>query len=182
MAQEYMVGDQRFASKRPDVLTYQTDELEDDVVIAGPIRPRLNLTSTGTDGDFVVKLIDVYPSSYPEPAGAAPSPFAVPMAGYQQLLRGEPFRAKFRNSFEKPEPLEPGKPFVIEYVMPDVSHVFRRGHRIMIQVQSSWFPLNDRNPQKFCDIPNAKESDFVKVTQRLLRNRAMPSHVVLPVL
>ena len=182
MPQEYMVSDQRFAARRPDVLTYQTDVLEEDVTAAGPIRPRLHLQSTGTDADFVVKLIDVYPSDYPEPEGATPSVFAMPMAGYQQLLRGEPFRAKFRKSMEKPEPLEPGKPFLLEYVMPDVSHVFRRGHRIMVQIQSSWFPLNDRNPQKFCDIPNARESDFVKATQRLYRSRTLPSSVMLPVL
>ena len=182
MVQEYMVSDQRFAAKRPDVLTYQTDVLEEDLTIAGPMEPRLHLQSTGTDADFVVKLIDVYPNDFPEPAEAAPVPFAAPMAGYQQLLRGEPFRAKFRKSMEKPEPLEPGKPFTIEYVMPDVAHVFRRGHRIMVQIQSSWFPLNDRNPQKFCDIPNARESDFVKATQRLYRTRTMPSHIVLPTL
>ena len=182
MVQEYMVSDQRFASKRPDVLTYQTEVLEEDVTVTGPVEPRLHLQSTGTDADFVVKLIDVYPHEFPEPEGVTPGQYNVPMSGYQQLLRGEPFRAKFRKSMEKPEPLEPGKPFLIEYVMPDVAHVFRRGHRIMVQMQSSWFPLNDRNPQKFCDIPNARESDFVKATQRLYRTRAMPSHLVLPVL
>lgn len=183
MVQEYMVSDQRFASKRPDVLTYQTDVLEEDLTIAGPIQPRLHLSSTGTDSDFVVKLIDVYPNDYPEPPGPpATGVFQVPMAGYQQLLRGEPFRAKFRNSFEQPEPLEAGKPFRLEYVMPDVAHVFRRGHRIMVQIQSSWFPLNDRNPQKFGDIPNLRESDFVKATQRLYRTRALPSAIVLPML
>ena len=190
MVQEYMVSDQRFASKRPDVLTYQTDALEEDLTIAGPITPRLHLSSTGTDSDFVVKLIDVYPGDYTDApaapgaggAAVAANPFAVPMAHYQQLLRGEPFRAKFRNSFEKPEPLEPGKAFRLEYIMPDVAHVFRRGHRVMVQIQSSWFPLNDRNPQKFCDIPNAREADFVKATQRLYRSRSMPSNIVLPLL
>jgi putative CocE/NonD family hydrolase len=161
---EYMVEDQRFAASRPDVLVYKTDPLEDDVTIAGPITVRLSVSSTGTDSDWIVKLIDVYSGDYPNPE---PNPAGVQMGGYQQLVRGEPMRAKFRNSFEKPEPLEPGKATKIKWVMPDVDHTFRRGHRIMVQVQSSWFPLVDRNPQKFCDIYSASADDFQKATERV---------------
>jgi len=175
----YMVSDQRFAAKRPDVLVYQSEILEEDLTIAGPIKPNLWITSTGTDADFVVKLIDVYPNDFPNPD---PNPNDLQMGGYQQLLRGEPFRAKFRSSLEKPEPLEPGKLTKIEFSMPDLCHVFRRGHRIMVQVQSSWFPLVDRNPQTFVDIPNAKPEEFVKATQTLRHSAKAASFVDLGVL
>jgi len=165
MAQEYMVSDQRFASTRPDVLTYTSDILEEDLIVAGPIQPSLFLQSTATDADYVVKLIDVYPDDYPE------------HGGYQQLLRGEPFRAKFRDSMEKPKALEPGKLFQLNYSMPDICHVFRRGHRIMVQVQSSWFPLVDLNPQRFVDIPNAKPGDFIRATHRVYHDTARPSSI-----
>lgn len=180
--QRYMVDDQRFAGQRTDVLVYQTDPLEEDVTIAGPISPKLKVASTGTDSDFVVKLIDVYPDDYPDNQEADPgkrvltSP-PVRMGGYQQLLRGEPMRAKYRNSWEKPEPLVPGKLAEINFSMPDVYHTFRRGHRIMVQVQSSWFPLVDRNPQTFVDIPNAKPEDFRKATQRVVRRKESASGV-----
>jgi len=170
MTREHMVEDQRFASSRTDVLTYQTDELEQDVVLAGPITPSLFVSTTGTDSDFVVKLIDVYPEDFPDPD---PNPAGVHMGGFQQLVRGEIFRGKFRNSFSRPEPFTPGKVEKIEYVMPDVNHAFRRGHRIMVQIQSSWFPLADRNPQKFLDIYNAKSTDFVKATERVYRNSSV---------
>jgi hypothetical protein len=174
MTREHMVEDQRFASRRTDVLTYQTEELTEDVTIAGPLTPTLYVSTTGTDSDWVVKLIDVYPSDYPDPK---PNPTGVRMAGYQQLIRGEVMRGKFRNSYEKPEPFVPGKMEKVEFVMPDVNHCFRRGHRIMIQIQSSWFPLADRNPQQFLDIYNAKASDFIKATQRVYRMTAGPSGV-----
>jgi putative CocE/NonD family hydrolase len=174
MTREHMVEDQRFASTRPDVLTYQTGELEEDVVLAGPISPSLFVSTTGTDSDFVVKLIDVYPEDFPDPD---PNPTGIKMGGFQQLVRGEVFRGKFRNSFSKPEPFTPGKVEKIEYTMPDVAHAFRRGHRIMIQIQSTWFPLVDRNPQKFLDIYNAKTSDFVKATQRVYRSTGSPSAI-----
>ena len=169
--QRYMVDDQRFASYRPDVLVYETDPLPEDVTIAGPISPKLKVASSGTDSDFDVKLIDVYPQDYPDPDDTshgnkhvldAPP---VHMGGYQQLLRGEPFRAKFRNSWEKPEPLIPGKETEIDFQMPDLFHTFRRGHRIMVQMQSSWFPLTDRNPQTFTDIPYATPEQFQKATE-----------------
>jgi hypothetical protein len=121
-----------------------------------------------------VKLIDVYPADFPDPD---PNPRGVRMGGYEQLVRGEPFRGKFRNSFEKPEPFQPGKPAKVEFVMPDVYHTFRSGHRMMLHVQSSWFPLVDRNPQKFMQIYLAKEADFQKATQRVYRSRDLPSLV-----
>jgi putative CocE/NonD family hydrolase len=173
--QRYMDDDQRFASERPDVLVYETEPLDEDVTIAGPVSPKLKISSTGTDSDFVVKLIDVYPDDYPDTdleslgkriLGAPP----IHMAGYQQLLRGEPMRAKFRTSWEKPEPLAPGKLTEVDFTMPDVNHTFRKGHRIMVQVQSSWFPLVDRNPQSFVDIPHAKPEDFKKATERVFHS------------
>jgi putative CocE/NonD family hydrolase len=164
MSREYMVDDQRFASSRPDVLVYESGVLDEDVTIAGPITARLHVSTSGTDSDWIVKLIDVYSGDYPNPE---PNPTGVQMGGYQQLVRGEPMRGKFRNSYEKPEPFEPGKVTQVDWVMPDAYHTFRRGHRIMVQVQSSWFPLVDRNPQKFCDIYRAQSDDFQKATERV---------------
>ncbi len=172
MPGDYMTHDQRFASRRTDVLVYQTEPLETDLTLAGPVTASLHVSTTGTDSDFVVKLIDVYPADFPDPD---PNPRGVRMGGYEQLVRGEPFRGKFRNSFEKPEPFQPGKPVKVEFVMPDVYHTFRSGHRMMLHVQSSWFPLVDRNPQKFMQIHLAKEADFQKATQRVYRSRDLPS-------
>lgn len=162
--QDYMDADQRFAAERPDVLVYETAPLDHDVVFAGPIRVSLHVSTSGTDSDFVVKLIDVYPDGYPDPD---PNPTGVHMSGYQQLVRGEPFRGKFRKSFEKPVAFQPGVADTVAWTMPDILHSFRRGHRIMIQVQSSWFPLTDRNPQVFGDIPNMHPADFRKATERV---------------
>ena len=184
MTRDYMTEDQRFAASRPDVLVYETAPLDDDLTIAGPIKVNLQVSTTGTDSDFVVKVIDVYPGSYPTPQPAANQPVpanAVKMGGYQQLVRGEPFRAKFRNGFERPEAIIPNKPTKISYDLPDVYHTFRKGHKIMVQVQSSWFPLVDRNPQKFMDIPKAKATDFQKATQRVYRSRDLSSSVVVSV-
>jgi hypothetical protein len=181
--QRYMVDDQRFASERPDVLTYVSDPLEDDVTIAGPISPKLKVASSSTDSDFVVKLIDVYPDNYPDATeSGAPNKRILDapplhMGGYQQLLRGEPFRAKFRNSWEKPEPLVPEKLTEINFTMPDLFHTFRRGHRIMVQVQSSWFPLTDRNPQIFADIPNVPPEQFTKATEQVFHQKDAASGV-----
>ena len=186
--QEYMVGDQRFASTRTDVMVYQTDVLEEDVTIAGPLSPRLFVSTTGTDSDFVLKLIDVYPPEYPEEPStttARPKDPQTPrfvMAGYQQLIRGEPMRGKFRKSFEKPEAFVPGKVEAVNFQMPDVLHTFRRGHRIMVHVQSSWFPLIDLNPQTFIRIPEAKPEDFIKATQRVYRSGAQASGLEVLVL
>jgi uncharacterized protein len=179
MPGDYMSEDQRFASRRPDVLAYETEPLDHDVVIAGPVVPSLRVSTSGTDSDFDVKLVDVYPNDYPNPD---PNSRAVPMGGYQQLVRGEPFRGKFRNSLEKPDPFTPGRIEKIEFAMPDVFHVFRRGHRIMVQIQSSWFPLTDRNPQKFVDIPKAKASDFEKAVERVYRGGADGSRLRVLVL
>ena len=192
--QEYMVSDQRFAANRTDVVVYQTPVLQEDVTIIGPLSPHLFVSTTGTDSDWDVKLIDVYPSDYldskldePRPEDKAKPRTDVPppsftMAGYLQLVRGEPFRGKFRHSFEKPEPFTPGKVEKIDFTMQDVNHTFRRGHRIMVQVQSSWFPLTDRNPQTFVNIPDAKPSDFVKATERVYHSKQEPSGVGVLVL
>jgi putative CocE/NonD family hydrolase len=179
MPRTYMVEDQRFAARRPDVLVYQTDPLTEDVTIAGPIAASLFVSTTGTDSDWVVKLIDVYTSDHPAPE---PNPARVEMGHYQQLVRGEPLRGKFRDGYDQPKPFEPGKVTKVEWAMPDVCHTFRTGHRIMVQVQSSWFPLLDRNPQKFCDIYRAKAEDFQKATQRIHRAQATPSLVRVSVL
>ncbi|MEZ5351825.1 MAG: CocE/NonD family hydrolase [Bryobacteraceae bacterium] len=174
MTREYMTDDQRHASTRPDVLVYQTEPLDGDVTLAGPFTASLQVSVTGTDADFVVKLVDVYPDDYPDPK---PNPKGIRMGGYQQLVRGEPFRGRFRNSFSKPEPFEPGKLSKVEFELPDIYHTFRREHRIMVQVQSTWFPLVDRNPQKFVDIYNARETDFQAANHRVYRGRANASHL-----
>jgi putative CocE/NonD family hydrolase len=187
MTREYMVDDQRFAAARPDVLVYETDELAEDVTIAGPITASLQVATSGTDSDWIVKLIDVYPSTYPDPAPVTGpvNPFIATysrMGGYQQLVRGEPMRGKFRNGFEKPEPFEPNKVARVEYAMPDVLHTFRRGHRIMVQVQSTWFPLVNLNPQTFVNVNAAKPTDFRKASQRVYRSRSLGSKITVLVL
>jgi putative CocE/NonD family hydrolase len=179
MKPEYMTGDQRFAATRPDVLAYETDPLPSDVTVTGPLTPSLFVSTSGTDSDFVVKLIDVYPDDAPD---NDPNPAGVRMGGYEQLVRGEPMRGRFRKSYQNPQPFVPGDVDKIEYTMPDVYHTFRRGHRIMVQVQSSWFPLVDRNPQTFVDIYSAKASDFQKATERLYRSRASGSRLIVNVL
>ena len=192
--QEYMVSDQRFAASRTDVLTYETAVLQEDVTIVGPVSPRLFVSTTGTDSDWDVKLVDVYPPDYPQSKLDEPQqeergkpqtdvgPRAFTMGGYQQLVRGEPFRGKFRHSFEKPEAFTPGKVEEVAFAMQDVNHTFRRGHRIMVQIQSSWFPLTDRNPQKFLNIPDAKPSDFVKATERVYHGEGQASGIEVNVL
>jgi putative CocE/NonD family hydrolase len=179
MTREHMIADQRFASTRPDVLVYETEPLNADVTLAGPVEPRLFVSTSGTDSDWVVKLIDVYPDTFPNPD---PNPTGVKMGGYQQLVRGELMRGRYRHSYEKPEPFIPAKVDQVDYSMPDINHTFRRGHRIMIQVQSTWFPLADRNPQKFVDIYNARAADFQKATERAYRSRTSPSSVQVRVL
>ncbi len=178
MLREHMTADQRLQGRRSDVLVYETDPLDEEITLAGPIRPSLMVSTSGTDSDFVVKLIDVYPSDLQTPE---PNPAHVALGGYQQLVRGEVMRGRFRNSYEKPEAFVPGQATKIEYVMPDVNHTFGRGHRIMIQVQSSWFPLVDLNPQKFVDIYTAKAADFQKATERVYRSSKAPSKVTVMV-
>jgi putative CocE/NonD family hydrolase len=175
MTREHMTDDQRQAARRPDVLVYQTAPLTQDVTIAGPLKPELFVSTSGTDSDFVVKLIDVYPDNFPD---NPENPKDVHLGAYEQLIRGELFRGRFRNSYEKPEAFEPNKVTKIAYEMPDVNHTFRRGHRIMVQVQSTWFPLVDLNPQKFVpNIYNAKPSDFQKATERVYHSGPNQSHI-----
>ncbi|MGA2263975.1 MAG: CocE/NonD family hydrolase, partial [Acidobacteriota bacterium] len=181
----YMTEDQRFAATRPDVLVYKSDVLDHDVTVFGPIQVDLKVSTSGTDSDFDVKVIDVYPGDAPDYnnsplPGQQPAAQAVsPMGGYQQLIRGEPFRGKFRKGFEKPVPFEPGKPDRITFNLPDIAHTFRQGHRIMVQIQSSWFPLTDRNPQKFVEIPKAQPTDFVKAVQHVYFGGADGSKITL---
>jgi uncharacterized protein len=173
MTVEYMVEDQRFAARRPDVLVYQTPLLDSDVTVAGPINVELWVTTTGTDADFVVKLIDVQPDG----TNVASLP------NYQMMVRSEVIRGRFRDSFEKPTAFEPGVPSRVRLELLDVLHRFKKGHRIMVQVQSSWFPLVDLNPQRF--IPNiylARPDDFQKATHRILRSASHPSRVHLGVI
>ena len=174
----YPVHDQRFAAARSDVLVYETEPLEEDLTFAGPLKATLHVSTTGTDADWVVKLVDVYAGDFPDPD---PNPAHVRMGGYQQLVRGDVFRGKFRNSFERPEPFEPGKRTRIEFTLPDVCHTFRRGHHVMVQVQSSWFPLVDRNPQTFVNIPTAKAEDFRKAAQRVYRSANAASSLTVQV-
>jgi putative CocE/NonD family hydrolase len=182
----YMTEDQRFAAMRPDVLVFRTEPLDHDVAVFGPIGVDLKVSTTGTDSDFDVKVIDVFPGDYPDynaPApGAAPTAApGAPMGGYQQLIRGEPFRGKFRKSFEKPVPFVPNQPDRIAFTLPDIAHTWRQGHRIMVQIQSSWFPLTDRNPQKFIEIPKALPEDFQKAFERVYFGGADGSRIQLRV-
>ena len=169
-----MSDDQRFAARRPDVLVFKTDLLTDDVTVGGPVIADLLVSISSTDADFVVKLIDVFPDDF-----AYASKTAYEMGGYQMLVRGEVMRGKFRNSFEKPEAFVPGKSTRVTYALPDVAHTFKKGHRIMVQVQSSWFPLVDRNPQKFIDIYHAEDVDFQKAIIHIYHNG---SKIILPVI
>lgn len=174
LSPEYMTADQRFAARRPDVLTYETDVLTEEVTLAGPLTADLRVSTSGSDADWIVKLIDVLPADTPDPN---PNPTGVKLGNYQQLVRGEIMRGKFRNSLEKPEPFEPNRPTAVTFTLPDVYHTFRRGHKIMVQVQSSWFPLVDRNPQTFVDIYRAQESDFQKAVHRVYHSAALPSKI-----
>ena len=171
---DYFVEDQRFAASRPDVLVYAGEPLTEDVTISGPIKAELYISTTGTDADWVVKVIDVYPDDAPDPKS---NPANIRMGGYQRLVRGDIMRGKFRSSFERPEPFVPGRVTKVEFELPDVQHAFLKGHRIMVQVQSSWFPLFDRNPQTFCNIRQAVESDFKKATHRVYRTGQYPSGI-----
>jgi putative CocE/NonD family hydrolase len=178
-AHEYMVWDQRFAATRPDVLVYQTEPLTEAVTLAGPITADLVVATSGTDADWVVKVIDVYPNDTPDPT---PNPTGVHLGGYQQLIRGDVMRGKFRNGFERPEPFVPNQPTPVRFVLNDVLHTFRPGHRIMVQIQSSWFPLVDRNPQRFVDIYRAQPADFRKAAMRVYHAPGRASRLTLSVI
>lgn len=161
---EYMIEDQRFASKRPDVMVYQTDVLNNDITTLGPINVHLYVSTSGTDADYIVKIIDVFPeqlNDYPK------NEKNIPMGGYQMLVRGDVLRGKFRNSLEEPEPIIPNEIVKISFELPDVAHQFKKGHRIMIQIQNSWFPLVNINPQQFLNIYEAEEKDFIEATHRI---------------
>ena len=173
----YMLDDQTWASKRKDVVTFTGPTITSDLTVAGPVDVDFWVTTSGTDGDFVVKLIDVYPASELSKTRTDTS-----MANYQMLVRGDVMRGKFRNSFEKPEPFVPGQPTRVHFKMNDVLHTFRYGHKVMIQVQSNWFPLVDRNPNKFIDIYSAKDSDYEKATISLLFGPSHASKVSIGVL
>ncbi len=175
----YPVHDQRFAASRPDVLVYETEPLEEDLTLAGPLPVTLQVSTTGTDSDWIVKVIDVYAPDFPD---LDPNPAHVRMGGYQQLVRGDVFRGRFRKSFEHPEAFTPGEVSRIDIQLPDVFHTFRRKHRLMIQVQSTWFPLVDRNPQTFVNIATARPEDFRKATQRVYRSTQAASSILLPIL
>lgn len=179
MKRGYMAEDQRHASRRPDVLVYQSEVLTEDVTVGGPVGVNLHVSTTGTDADFIVKLIDVYPDDAKD---ADDDPSTAPAGGLQMMVRGEPFRAKFRDGFERPAPMKPGEVTKVAWTMPDVYHTFKKGHRLMVHVQSSWFPLVDRNPQKFVDIYRATAADFQKATQRVYHSKAFNSHLQLSVI
>jgi uncharacterized protein len=172
MTNEYMVDDQRFAARRPDVLTYQTEVFTEDMVVAGPIEVDLWVSTTGTDADWIVKLIDVRPDA----------PEATPLAGYQMLIRSEVMRGRFRNDYAKPEPFIPGEPTRVQFELLDVLHRFQKGHRLMVQIQSTWFPLVDRNPQTY--VPNiyfAAPDSFKKATHRVYRSSQYPTNLKIEV-
>jgi putative CocE/NonD family hydrolase len=183
---EYMTDDQRFASRRPDVLSFQTNLLTEDLTLAGVVTADLKVSLSSTDADFVVKIIDVFPDDFKyaddidQPRRSNGGSY--PMGGYQMLVRGEIMRGKFRNSFEKPEPFKPNKIETVKFDLPDVAHTFKKGHRLMVQVQSSWFPLADRNPQQFVNIYECDENAFQKATIRIYHDAVNSSNIVLPIL
>ena len=168
----WKVEDQRFVHGRPDILSYETKTLEEDVTISGDIIMNLFASTSGTDSDWIVKLIDVYPESIEDDRL---------MSGYQLMIADEVVRAKFRNGFEKPEPLIANQVEGYSIDLNSRHHTFKKGHRIMLQIQSTWFPLIDRNPQKFIDIPNADQSDYQKATQKVYYSNSFQSHLILPV-
>jgi uncharacterized protein len=180
MSAVYMTDDQRFGAKRPDVLMFQTDVLQQDLTFAGPIIAGLTVSTSGTDSDWVVKVIDVFPEDMPGMGtGAVPKP----LAGYQMMVRSEVIRGRFRNSYEKPEPFKPNEPAAVRLALQDVLHTFKKGHRVMVQVSSTWFPLADRNPQRYVDnIFRAKDDDFTIATQRVYCSPQHPSMLEVGIL
>ena len=174
----WMVEDQRFAAHRPDVLVYKSDVLTEDVTIAGPIIADLFVSTTGTDADWIVKLIDVYPDTTSERGADS----GMRMGGFQMMLAGEVFRAKYRNSFADPEPLVANQVTEISFDLGDKCHTFKQGHRIMVQVQSTWFPVIDRNPQRFVDIYHATEEDYESAVHKVNRSEEYSSRVKVRVL
>jgi putative CocE/NonD family hydrolase len=175
---EYMTDDQRFASRRPDVVVFQSPVLATDITVTGTVIADLLVSISTTDADFVVKVIDVFPDNMRYNAG----PQEYPMGGYQMLVRGEVMRGRYRNSLEKPAAFTPNKPERVKFELPDIAHTFKKGHRMMIQVQSSWFPLVDRNPQQFINIYTCDDKDFQKATIKIHHDAKNASAIILPVL
>jgi putative CocE/NonD family hydrolase len=172
-----MVEDQRFAANRKDVLVFRTEVLSEDLTVTGRLQANLFVSITGSDADFIVKLIDVLPDEEPNPS---PNPRNFSMGGFFRMVRAEVFRGKFRESYENPKPFTPGKIERISFPLNEIAHTFKKGHRIMVQIQSSWFPIVDRNPQKFMSIPKASEKDFQKATIRIYHDAADASNIVMP--
>jgi len=180
MTREYMTDDQRFAGRRPDVLCYQTEPLQEDITLAGPLQAELWVSTSGTDSDWVVKLVDVFPAKADDPKEIGTGEH---MGGYQMMVRSEVIRGRFRESYAQPKPFAANQPTKVPLELQDVLHTFQKGHRIMFQVQCTWFPLVDRNPQKY--VPNifeANDDDFVSATQRVYRSRDYPSAVRVGIL
>jgi len=181
---EYMIDDQRFAARRPDVLVFETEVLSNDLTLAGPVIADLKVLLTTSDADFVVKIIDVFPDnfSYDSTVCCKGIKNEIEMAGYQMLVRGEIMRGKYRNSFEKPEPFDVDKMETVKFTLPDLSHTFLKGHKLMIQIQSSWFPIFDRNPQQFTDIYKCSDKDFIKSEIKIFHQANAASSIILPIL
>lgn len=181
---EYMTDDQRFAAQRPDVLVFETETLNEDLTLGGTVTADLFVSLSTTDADFVVKVIDVFPDKFEYDTAYCCDGVKnnYLMGGYQMLVRGEIMRGKFRNSFEKPEAFKPGEITKVKFDLPDVAHTFKKGHKLMIQIQSSWFPLADRNPQQFVDIYHCEEKDFVKSDIKIYHQKQNPSTILLPIL
>jgi putative CocE/NonD family hydrolase len=180
MTKEYMTDDQRFAARRPDVLVYQTTVLTEDIILSGPSMAQLKVSTTGGDADWIVKLIDVYPPDAPDNPTTRNG---MKMGEYQQMVRSEVIRGRFRKSYEKPVPFEPGKIEEINLELMDILHCFKKGHRIMIQIQSTWFPLVDINPQKFvANIFEGKAEDFIKAAHRVYHQPGNESYIEVGVL
>ena len=176
---DFMAEDQRFAANRPDVLVFETPILSKDLTVTGPITANLQVSLTGSDADFVVKVIDVLPEDEPNFRNA---PKGFQMSGYQRMVRAEIMRGKFRNSLETPQPFEPNKIERVKFQLNDIAHCFKKGHKIMIQIQSSWFPLVDKNPQQFMNISDCNKEDFKKINIKIWHDQNHPSYIILPVL
>ncbi len=180
-------ADQRFVDNRPDVLTYLSAPLDHDITVTGHLSADLYASTSGTDSDFIVKLIDVYPQDAQKNAwgpdeGPKPGEYAQSINGYELPIAMEVRRGRFLKSPEHPQALVPNQPLLWSVALRDHDHVFLKDHRLMVQIQSTWFPVIDRNPQKFVpSIYQATPADFIKATQRIYSTPALPSHLILPV-
>lgn len=173
-SREYMIADQRFVANRPDVLVFETEALQEDLTMLGSVTADLFVSMSGTDADFVVKIIDVYPETT---SVISPVDEDIVMANYQMLVRGDVLRGRFRNGYDAPQAFKPGKITPISIELPDIAHTFKKGHKVMIQIQHTWFPLVDRNPNQFIDIFQADEEEYIKNTHRLYFEKEHPSRI-----